>query len=199
MRRSGGWNERSILVLQLYFARFQEIGGRPGPKGHVNSLSFQGVKTPCSLRDLRFTTVVLESILKLRSEAGCGQDADKKASLRAIDCCKSNVLAAVPRGGRKWAFVAWPDRTFVMQLSIKPNRFSALYGAAPRPRPRGSPGAPAPGRALSKLRRERQFLDRFFESDLRAAWPKPRNLEASLPATVDLRIVDLPSAWKHSK
>jgi hypothetical protein len=32
-----------------------------------------------------------------------------------------------------------------MQLSIKPNRFSALYGAAPRPRPRGCPGARCPG------------------------------------------------------
>jgi hypothetical protein len=34
------------LVLQLYFTQFLENGRRPGPKGHVNSASFRGLKPP---------------------------------------------------------------------------------------------------------------------------------------------------------
>jgi hypothetical protein len=34
------------LVLQLYFTQFLENGRRPGPKGHVNSPSFRGLKPP---------------------------------------------------------------------------------------------------------------------------------------------------------
>src|ERR1017187_7920667 len=37
---------RSTLVLQLYFTQFLENGRRPGPKGHVNSPSFRGLKPP---------------------------------------------------------------------------------------------------------------------------------------------------------
>ena len=34
------------LILQLYFTQFLENGRRPGPKGHVNSPSFRGLKPP---------------------------------------------------------------------------------------------------------------------------------------------------------
>jgi hypothetical protein len=39
-------DQTTVLVLQLYFTQFLENGRRPGPKGHVNSPSFRGLKPP---------------------------------------------------------------------------------------------------------------------------------------------------------